>query len=90
MTRVIAFRYAAAPTAPRPGWLSATLRAIAVRLEATFRSPDIRSELWSLSEQQLLDIGLSRSDVGHPADTRLAVLRDSDRSGTSLLYVPRP
>ena len=90
MTRVIPFRYAPAPTAPRVARLSAILRVITARLEATFRSPAIRRELCGLSERQLLDIGLSRNDVGHPADTRLAALRGSDRSGTSLLYVPRP
>ena len=90
MARVIPFRYTGASTAPRAAWLPAGLHLIVAHLEAAFRGPIVRSELYGLPEWQLRDIGLSRVDVGCPGDTRLAILRDSDRSGTSLLYVPRP
>jgi hypothetical protein len=90
MTRVIPYRFATAPAAPAATRLPAALRAIVARLETASRNHVAHNELCGLPEWQLLDIGLCRNDIGHPADTRLAFLRDSDRVGTSLLYVPRP
>ena len=77
-----AARRAVAP-ASAPQWLFA-------RLADAVRQLIGRRELCGLPERLLLDIGLSRGDLGRPADIRLAVLQGSDRSGTSLLYVPRP
>ena len=88
MARVIPFRYTAASTAPRAAWLPAALRVIVARLEAAFRGPVVRGELCGLPEWQLRDIGLSRVDVGCPGDTRLAILRGSDRAARASSMCP--
>jgi uncharacterized protein YjiS (DUF1127 family) len=91
MASVIALHRTAAPagrrTAPRPalrGFVGRLRDAIA----GAIRRGRVRRELLRLSDRQLRDIGLERSDLLGLEGVYLAALAQATRAGTNLPHVP--